>query len=224
MKAYLISGIAADRRLFRRIQLPAGIEPVYIDWINPVRQETLSNYAHRLAENINAGEPFILIGTSLGGIMATEIAMQLRPAITIIIGSIPVNSQLPDYFRIAGILKIHKLIPGSLYKVSAILKHYFSRGNAEDRKIIIQMISETDGRFIRWGIDAVLNWKNSRLPESLFHIHGTRDEMFPYSLTSPTHTILKGDHVIVINRADEVNEMIREILTTNRVNLSVELP
>jgi pimeloyl-ACP methyl ester carboxylesterase len=213
MKVYFISGIAADKRLFRRILLPAGFEPVYIGWIKPFRNESLSNYAHRLAEIIDTTQPFILVGTSLGGIIATEIAIEHKPVVVIIIGSVPVASQLPNYFRLAGMLKIHKLVPGSFYKFSATIKHYFSREDAEDRKTIIQMISETDPHFIRWGINAVLNWKNSQLPNSLYHIHGTRDEMFPYSLTTPTHTVSKGDHVIVITRAIEVNIMIREILT-----------
>jgi pimeloyl-ACP methyl ester carboxylesterase len=214
MKVYFISGIAADKRLFRHIRLPEGYEPVYLEWIKPFSNETLSDYACRLAENINVKEAFILIGTSLGGIVATEIALKYQPLAVIIIGSVPVDSQLPGYFRIAGALKIHKLIPGSLFKISANLKHYFSGENAEDRKVIIQMISETDGRFIRWGINAVLNWKNRELPKFLYHIHGTRDEMFPYSLTAPTHTISKGDHSIVINRAGEVNRIIREILNS----------
>jgi pimeloyl-ACP methyl ester carboxylesterase len=214
MKVYFISGIAADKRLFRRIHLPAGFEPVYIDWIKPFRNEVLSNYAYRLAENIDVKEDFILIGTSLGGIVATEIAKKYQPVTVIIIGSVPIDSQLPGYFRIAGNLKIHKLLPGSLYKFSATIKHYFSGGNAEDRKIIMQMISETDASFVRWGINAVLTWKNKELPKSLYHIHGTRDKMFPYSLTSPTNTISKGDHIIVISRADEVNKIIKEILNT----------
>jgi len=212
MKVYLISGIAADRRLFRRIQLPSEFEPFFIDWIKPYINETLPNYAHRLAEAINIDEPFILIGTSLGGIIATEIALKYQSGATIIIGSIPVSAQLPGYFRIAGTFKFHKIVPGSFYKISAILKHYLSKENAEDRKIIIKMISETESSFIRWGINAVLNWENNQLPKPLYHIHGTRDEMFPYSLTSPTHTIPKGDHTIVINRAKEVNRIISEIL------------
>ncbi len=216
MKTYFISGIAADRRLFRRIQLPLGFEPFYVDWIKPLPNETLPDYAGRLAESINVKEPFILIGTSLGGIMATEIAKSYQPKATIIISSIPINSQLPRYFRIAGKLKIQKLIPASLYKLSGILKHHFAKENAEDKKIIIQMIRQTDDGFIRWGIDAVLKWKNKIVPKSLYQIHGTKDELFPYSLTSPAYTIPNGDHSIVLNRADEVNKIIAEILKDAR--------
>jgi pimeloyl-ACP methyl ester carboxylesterase len=218
MKVYFISGIAADKRLFRHIRLPVGFETVYIDWIKPHIDEALPAYADRLAKKMNTNEDFIIIGTSLGGFIATEIALKYRPACVIIIGSVPVASNLPVYYRIAGRLKIHKIIPGSLFKVSAIIKHFFSREDAEDKKIIIQMIKETDAGFIRWGINAVLNWENSQLPKSLFHIHGTKDEMFPYSYTTPTHTIARGDHIIVISRAGEVNTILNEILTLSHTD------
>lgn len=212
MNAYFISGIAADRRLFRRNQLPDDYDPFYLDWIQPVQNETLSDYARRLAGNINQNKPFILIGTSLGGIMAVEIALKYHAQAVIIIGSVSLHTQLPKYFRMAGLLKIHKLVPGNIFKYSAIAKHYFSPEDAEDKQVIIRMIKETDPGFIKWGMNAVLTWKNHRSPKNLYHIHGTRDEMFPYSLTSPTHTISKGDHIIVISKADEVNSIIREIL------------
>src|ERR1700709_273529 len=115
MKAYFMSGIAADGRLFRRIRLPAGFEAVYLNWIKPLHDESLKNYSVRLAEKINVDEPFVLVGTSLGGIIATEIALKYKPLAVIIIGSVPVASQLPGYYRMAEKLKLYKIIPGSLY-------------------------------------------------------------------------------------------------------------
>ena len=75
------------------------------------------------------------------------------------------------------------------------------------------MISETDPAFINWGIQAILKWRNRQIPKSLYHIHGTRDEVFPYAFTSPTHTISKGDHVIVITRHEEINNILAEIFS-----------
>jgi pimeloyl-ACP methyl ester carboxylesterase len=215
MKTYFISGIAADGRIFRHIRLPAGFDAVYLDWNKPQPDESLENYADRLAEKINTDEPFVLIGTSLGGIMATEIALKYNPLAVIIIGSVPVISQLPGYFRLAEKLKLYKIFPGSFYKFSASVKHHLTREDPDDKKIIIRMISETDPTFIKWGIQAVLKWRNRRIPKSLYHIHGTRDEVFPYGFTSPTHTISKGDHVIVITRHEEINKILAEILSAN---------
>jgi pimeloyl-ACP methyl ester carboxylesterase len=211
MNVYFISGIAADGRLFRRIILPEGVEAVYLNWIKPLQNELLKSYALRMAEKIEKNKPFVLIGTSLGGIVATEIALSHPPLALIIIGSVPSDDQLPGYYRLVEKTKIHRLFPGSLYNFSAKVKHYFTREDAEDKKIILQMLTESDPSFVRWGINAVLEWRNREIPEGLHHIHGTRDEIFPYKYTKPTHTISKGDHVIVITRAEEVNRIIAEI-------------
>ena len=212
MKVYFLPGIAADERLFKHIRLPAGFETVYINYIKPLKNETLHAYASRLAEKIDSTEPFCILGTSLGGIMAIEISNSLNPVSTIIIGSVPVASQLPGYYRGISRMGIQKLVPGELYKISAIIKHYFSSSPAEDKKIHIGMIRDADPSFIRWGINAVLNWTNAQMPKNLIHIHGTRDEVFPYSYTSPTHTIRKGGHVIVITHAEEINQILGGIL------------
>ena len=74
MKAYFIPGLAADKRVFRHIQLPGNFTPVFLEWIAPIKDETLPQYAYRLAEQIEINEPFIIIGLSFGGMLAVEIA------------------------------------------------------------------------------------------------------------------------------------------------------
>lgn len=83
MKAYFISGMGADKRVFTHIQLPEGFEAVFLDWLAPNREETLPSYAMRLADHIDTTEPFVLIGLSFGGMLATEIAKQYPPAATV---------------------------------------------------------------------------------------------------------------------------------------------
>jgi pimeloyl-ACP methyl ester carboxylesterase len=210
MKVYCISGIAADKRAFKHIRVPEGFETVFIDWIKPFKNESVSDYAIRLAAGIDIREPFCLIGLSLGGIMASEIAIRCKPRVIVIIGSVPVFSELPSYYAWVRRFNIQKLVPGALYKWAAIVKHYFTREPAADKKEIFQMIRATDPAFIRWGIHAVLNWTNDQKPESLTHIHGTSDEVFPFKFARPTHIIPKGDHMLVISHPDEVNIIIRE--------------
>ena len=54
MKVYFISGLAADKRIFKNLRLPEGFEPVYLDWISPLKDESLRDYALRLAKKIDA--------------------------------------------------------------------------------------------------------------------------------------------------------------------------
>jgi pimeloyl-ACP methyl ester carboxylesterase len=212
MNVYFISGIGGDRRLFKHIELPEDFQMRYVDWVLPGQRESLPDYAFRLTEQIDTRQPFILVGLSLGGIMAVEIAKRCPPVATILIGSVPVSSQLPGYYIIARRLRLVKFLPVSFFKGTATVKRLFTREKEEDKKMIRQIIREGNSWFIKWGLNAVLEWRNEYIPQPLWHIHGTRDEVFPVWLTRPSHTIPKGGHMLVVSHSTEVNRILREIL------------
>jgi len=213
MKVYFISGLAADKRVFKYIQLPAGCEPVFLDWIAPQKEDTLPSYALRLAERINRDEPFALVGLSFGGMLATEIAKQYKPAVTILISSVPVSKELPGYFRMAGKIGLHKIVPVSLLKSSAATKRFFTREKNADKRLLLELINESDSGLIRWSVDAILNWKNDIVPQPLWHIHGKSDGILPVRFTQPTHTIPKQGHVMVVTCPGAVNDFLAKALT-----------
>lgn len=214
MKVYFISGLAADKRVFKYIQLPEGCEAVYLDWISPEKDESLPSYALRLASTINKEEPFALVGLSFGGMLATEIAKQYQPVVTILISSVPVSAHLPGYFKVAGKMGLHKIVPISLLKSSAATKRFFTRELMEDKKLLWQIINESDTGLIRWSMNAILNWQNDIIPQPVWHIHGTRDEVLPVRYTHPTHTIPKEGHMMVMTCPQVVNEFLAKALTT----------
>jgi len=212
MKAYFISGIGADKRLFSYVELPPGLEPEYIEWIAPGEKESLQEYAIRLFTPYSSDKPFILIGLSLGGIVAVEIAKQFPPLCTVIISSVPVSSQLPPYYKLARKINLQSHIPAGFFKITATLKHFIFMKSRTHKKLMRQVIWDGDSRFIKWGMNAVLFWTNEVLPSPLKHIHGTRDEVFPVKYANPTHIIDKGGHMLVISRAAAINNILQEIL------------
>ncbi|MBC7849623.1 MAG: hypothetical protein H7Y31_07800, partial [Chitinophagaceae bacterium] len=54
MKVYFISGLAADRRVFKNIVLPDEHEIVHLDWITPLKGESLREYSQRLSSPIDS--------------------------------------------------------------------------------------------------------------------------------------------------------------------------
>jgi len=212
VKIYFISGLAADRRIFKNLRLPDGFEPVYLDWISPLKDESLHDYSLRLAKEIDTSEKFVLVGLSMGGMVAVEIANQLPARLTIIIASIPVSHQLPYYFRVGARLYLHKMIPIGLVKNAAIAKRLFTTETKEDKELLKTIIRESDPEFIKWSLTAILQWENKTIPENLIHIHGSRDEILRMRFTKPTHIISKAGHLMVMNRADEINKILNEEL------------
>lgn len=213
MKVYFVSGLAADSRVFKNIRLPGDCEPVFLEWIDPFKNESLSAYAQRLAESIDITESFALIGLSMGGMIIAEIARYLKPAVTILISSVPDSKQLPFYFKAAGNLRLHKLMPVSLVKKAAKLKRVFTTETDEDKAILHSIIDDSDDRFIYWAMDAILNWNGEQLSTPYIHIHGTHDEVLPMRFTKPTHIISKGGHLMVMTRAKEINAILEHALT-----------
>jgi pimeloyl-ACP methyl ester carboxylesterase len=211
VNVYFIPGLAADHTVFKYIALPPGYTACYVKWINPLANESLPDYACRLAEQIDTQKPFVVVGLSFGGMLAVEIAKRFKPVCTILISSIPSIQHLPYYYRAAGHLRLHKVIPISFIQHAAILKRLFTTESSEDKRILKTMIRKSDIRFIRWALHAVLSWKNTDIPEKLFQIHGTRDGILPHRFTKPTYFI-NGGHLLILTRAKEINQILGSLL------------
>jgi pimeloyl-ACP methyl ester carboxylesterase len=212
MKVYFISGLAADTRVFRHIRLPEGFEPEFLDWIRPKPDESLQSYATRMAERIRTDEAFILVGLSFGGMLATEISSLCKPEKTILIASIPHPEHLPVYYRWLKRIRLQKVVPVSLVLNTVKLKRLFTNESPADKEAIRSMATNADPWFVRWAMNAVLEWKTDNLPRDYFHIHGSSDRILPVRYTRPTHVVSRGGHLMIMDRADEINLILQEIL------------
>jgi pimeloyl-ACP methyl ester carboxylesterase len=211
VNVYFLSGLAADKRVFKNIQIPPHCKPVYLDWIPPEKNESLSSYSLRMAEKIDKSEPFSLIGLSFGGMVAIEIAKKLKPVYTILISSIPTSRHLPGYYKIASALRLHKVIPISLLRSAAILKRFLTTETLEEKNMLRSMIKASDPAFIRWALEAILKWNSTDTPENILQLHGDHDPILPKRFTKPTHIIQNAGHLMVLSRAEEINSILQGV-------------
>jgi pimeloyl-ACP methyl ester carboxylesterase len=212
VNVYFISGLGADCRIFKNIQLPGSYNAVHLEWIKPLADESLAEYALRLSEAIDATQPFGLIGLSLGGMIAVEISKHKTAEWVVLISSIPVSNALPKYYHLGGKLGLHKIIPISMLRQASFIKRFFSSEAGGDKALLREMIRNIDPDFLRWGMGAILGWRNEIVPRRLVHIHGSADRILPKWLVSPTHTIRGGGHLFVMSRALEVNNILKAVL------------
>jgi pimeloyl-ACP methyl ester carboxylesterase len=212
MKAYFIPGLAADKRVFRHIQLPENFEAVFLEWLTPLESETLPQYAYRLAEQIDINQPYIIIGLSFGGMLAVEIAKKYPAGQLILIASIPSHHHLPAYYRTAYRIGLHNIIGVNLMKKAVFFKRYFTSESKEDRQMIREMARDMDPWFIKWAFKAIVNWKTDDQELVANHIHGTRDIILPLSFTKADYTISGAGHLMIFNKADEINRILDSLL------------
>jgi pimeloyl-ACP methyl ester carboxylesterase len=216
VNVYFISGMGADHRAFSYITLPKGFEAIHLPWIKPDKNEPLAAYALRLAGAIRTSEPYSLVGLSMGGMMAVEIAKKFPPVCTVLISSIPLSGQLPRYYRVASKLKANFLLSPSFLKRLVGLKKAFTRRPSPASKLVSDMFRACDNEFFKWATLAVPGWDNHLVPQPLYHIHGKRDLVLPIRLTHPTQAVARAGHMLVMTDPAVVNAFLSEVLDPGR--------
>ena len=210
MNLYFISGLGADERVFQKLTLPEQCKINHIKWPELSENETLHSYCHKISELIDTSQEFSLIGLSFGGIVATEITKFLNPKVTIIISSISTRNELPFHYKICGSLGLNKLVPAfTMNKVYPFTYWYFGVTEPADKKLLKQVIKDSSPKFLKWAINEILHWQNEIKPDNLYHIHGTNDKVFPFTLTKADTAVENGGHLMVYTNANSVSDLIR---------------
>jgi pimeloyl-ACP methyl ester carboxylesterase len=216
MNIYFIPGLGADKKIFRSIRIPEGCRAFYLEWIKPLKNETLQSYSYRLSEQMDTTQPFVIVGLSFGGMLAAEIVNRYRAGRMIILSSVASSRQLPFYYRIAGKMHMHKLVPISLMKSASLMKRLFTAETPEQKAYLKMAIREVDASFIRWALDAIVKWKGRAADEDYIHIHGSKDAVLPMRFCKPTHIIKGGGHLMLLTRNNEISEIIKEYVNNRR--------
>ncbi len=211
LKVYLIPGQGADGRLFNDWQF--NCETEVIEFIVPKKGELLPSYAARMATVIDTSRPFALVGVSLGGMVAIEIAKQLQPKGTVLIASAKVSKELPPMYRMMRYLHLHKLFPGRFYIQSTLwAQPIFEPMDPILRKFWAGMIKAKDPIFMKRAIHAIVNWQNEIVPRNVLHIHGSNDRTLPIKWVSPDIIIPGGSHVMTLTHSHKLSSLVNDYL------------
>ena len=212
-KIYCISGLGADERAFSKLKLQ-GYQLVHLPWLLPVRDETIGQYAKRMSENIPDENP-VLMGLSFGGIMSIEIAKHVPTEKVILISSVKSSNEIPTWMKLAGKLKLNRVMPMRPYKIFEPLQNYnLGAKSPEEKEMANAFRKNVSQQYLDWAINQVLNWKNNWTPASLYHIHGNADKLFPIKRINTNFIVNNAGHLMVMNKAKEVSQFLNTILTS----------
>lgn len=210
-KVHFISGLGADSRSFGFLDL-SFCNPRFVQWITPSPDDTISSYAEKLFGSID-DENATIAGVSFGGMLATEIAKNHPGTKVIIISSSKTYLEIPRYLRFWRYFPVYKLHSAKTKKYAGqfVLSILGTKG-VEQRKVQQEILKDTDPLFIRWAIHAIVNWKNTAIPKNVIHIHGTADRLLPYRYVKADHAIDKGEHVMIMDHANELSELLKKLI------------
>ena len=206
MKIYGISGLGADKRVFQFLNLEYEFIP--IDWIDPLKNESIAEYSKRFSSVIDTSEKFCVLGVSFGGLIAVEISKFLKPELTILISSAETRKEIPLIYRFLGKTKIVKIIPAKLLNPPRwIAKILFGTKKVT---LLNEILNDTDLKFTKWAVQELFAWKNDQRVENVLKITGTKDKLIPQKPNENIAFIKGGGHLMIIDNAKEVSEIINK--------------
>lgn len=210
---YCIPGQGADHRLFNHFDLGKDYELRFIEYKIPKRKEKMGDYARRLATQIDTTQPYILIGTSLGGMLATEMNDFLHPQKTIIISSAKCRRELPFRYRFQRSIPLYRLVPKGLMKFGArVLQPIVEPDRKHEKATFKSMLNDKDKTFMKRSVGMIINWKRDTYSTDIVHIHGNKDKTIPIRNVKYDYLVRDGSHMVTLTRGKEVSDIILGIL------------
>jgi pimeloyl-ACP methyl ester carboxylesterase len=200
---HALPGMGADHRMY-----PAPWEtlPDFVahDWIRHGGEKTLAEVAQSMsvARGIRDGD--ILVGSSLGGMVACEITKIRRIPTLYLVGSAVRKEEINTILS-----ALHPLA-----QVAPIDWLRFSAGKVPLE--LVQMFSGIETSFVRAMCEAIFQWDGLGATETrVFRIHGKHDYVIP--APAQADLLLDGGHLVSITHAQACVEFIR----ANQVAVSV---
>ena len=211
-KIFLIAGLGADTRLYNNIDLHEH-EAIPVDWIEPNESDTLSTYAEKLIYQYHIIPHSIVIGTSLGGMIAIEIAKKVPLNKVILISSIKTINEAPWYFKLFRNVPVYKIIPDKLFtSLGFLIEPVMGKMNANDLWLFKDMLKNSSPKFSKWAMGAVLKWDNEIIPPNVYHIIGDKDLVFSFKRIKNATMVKGGTHIMIFDKASQINKLLKGIL------------
>lgn len=215
LNVYFISGLGADERVFTKLKLDPRLNVKYIQWVRPLKKESLQHYAARLSKQIDTSQPFQLVGLSFGGVIASEIADIACPQQVTLISSMSTGVPLSKFYQVMiKFLLMSPLSAPLLKSANRVTYSYFGADTPELKKLLKRILHDTDGKFLKWALTRMSGWDRKERVDNLFHIHGTADKLIPIIIVKPDIIIEGGGHLMIYAQADQISKILNHRLTS----------
>ncbi len=210
---YLIPGQGSDARILQDLKLDSSFTIKHIKYSTPTKKQSMNEFAQLLANQIDTSEPFVLVGVSLGVMLATEMNTFLSPQKTIIISSAKSRKELPVQYQFQRAIPVYSLVPKLLVKGGArMLQPIVELDRRRNKEIFKAMLKDKDPKLLKRTVRMIIRWEQTEAPKRIIHIHGTNDHTIPIRNVNCDYVIEKGSHMMTLTKAEEISELLNKIL------------
>ena len=212
---YLMPGMSANSLIFEKIKFPQNFSLHFLNWIPPKSEESLEDYAFRFSKLITHEQP-VLIGVSFGGVLIQEISKIIKVNKLIIISSVKSNEELPSHMKFGKVTKSYRLLPLKWINDFESLISFVLGPKVKKRvELYKKYLSVRDKNYLNWAVRELIEWRQAVPLKNVIHIHGSNDLIFPTKFLKDYIELPKGDHAMILKRADWINNKIPKIIMEN---------
>lgn len=174
----------------------------------------MEGFARELSAQIDTTQPYVLVGTSLGGMLCTEMAEFLKPEKVILISSASNRKELPFRYRFQRVVPIYIIVPGFVMVGCArILQPIVEPDRNKNKETFKSMLKEKDRVYMRRTVKMIMRWKRTSNSAQIHKIHGENDHTIPFrNIQNVEFAIENGSHMMTLTRGREISKILNQIL------------
>ncbi len=217
-KLYLIPGFLTDKTIYKDFLEDDRFDCEVFEFIpTESAEESIENYARRLAEKIDKSRSFSILGTSFGGILAVEIAKQIQPDSLIFISSVKNRKEMNPLMKWEKSSSLLDFIPSKVVKKTIEAGYTLGSKIVPDlREIdseeINEMFHSINGRLEKWIIKKINTWHGENPTKNFLHLHGDKDHVFPLKNIENCEIVKGGNHNMILTKSAEIRNRVFDFL------------
>lgn len=212
MRFLLITGFGLDKRAFAPLRLPEDRFALF-DLIPALPDESLRDYALRMAKAMGAGPDDVVGGISFGGMLALEIAKALETRAVLLIAS----ATHPRYIRKRFLLWSH-LVP---YAPDVLIRRVFALIPAvlswqrmlspPGQALLTDIMTRFPMDLLRSLPPKMRKWEGCPPAVPLRQIHSEGDWVIRLNGSPPDLTVVKGrNHLLTVSHPEAVRKFLMD--------------
>lgn len=212
-----IPGLGLDARIFQHLSIE-GADIEAFDHIEPTSDEAWQDYIGRYTAHVGCLGDCYLMGHSMGGIIAQEMAARTPIKGIILVSTIAAAGELPPTLAIMRSLPAYQLLLREVVKRTYWLWGEKDGYNtADERQIYYDMTDKLSDYYFRWSVQQLVHWTID--PESItcpiLRLHGTADRVFAHKYISlhNTNLIAGGSHIMIKSMPSTLSPIIADFCT-----------